>query len=250
MQNFLLQKHKKSQSIKVFTLILTNEVSDDTIKKMAYSIIVADDHDIIREGIKNILRQQPDYKVVAEAVDGEEVIARVEKFKPDILLLDISMPKISGLDVIEQVHYISPGTKVLIISVHKAHPYIMKALQAGAKGYLHKETAGEELLPALMKLSAGEIYLTSAVSSYLVEKALARVVEEKPQKDVLTSREQEILRLVAEGKTAREIAAALHISQRTVENYKNTLLKRLRLHRTSDLIKYAIKHKLVDIEEY
>lgn len=217
---------------------------------MAYSIIVADDHDIIREGIKNILRQQPDYEVVAEAVDGEEVIAAVEKFKPDILLLDISMPKIGGLDVIEQVHYISPKTKVLIISVHKSHPYIIKALSAGAKGYLHKETAGEELLPALMKLAADEIYLTSAVSSYLVEKALKRTVQEEPQKGLLTSREQEVLRLVAEGKTAREIAVALHISQRTVENYKNTLLKRLKLHRTSDLIKYAIKHKLVDIEEY
>lgn len=217
---------------------------------MAYTIIIADDHDIIRQGIKNILRGQPEYEVVAEAVDGEEVAARVKEFKPNILLLDISMPKISGLDVIEQVHYISPETKILIITVHKAAAYVMKAFEAGVKGYLYKETAGEELLPALGKIAGGEIYLTSSVSSYLVERVLKKSAEKGPQKGLLTSREQEILRLVADGKTAKEIAAALFISQRTVENYKNALLKKLNLHRTSDLIKYAIKHRLVDIDEY
>jgi len=217
---------------------------------MAYTIIIADDHDIIRTGIKNILRGQPEYEIVAEAVDGEEVAAKVKEHKPDILLLDISMPKISGLDVIEQVHYLSPETKILIITVHKAAAYIMKAFEAGVKGYLHKETAGEELLPALGKIAAGEIFLTSSVSSYLVERVLKKSAEKEPQKGLLTSREQEILRLVADGKTAKEIAAALFISQRTVENYKNTLLKKLNLHRTSDLIKYAIKHRLVDIDEY
>jgi len=216
---------------------------------MALSIIVTDDHDIIRAGIKNILHDQPNYKVVAEARDGEEALAKVEKYKPDILLLDITMPKISGLDVIEQVHCISPETKVLVISVHKAHIYAMKAFQAGAKGYLHKENAGEELLSALAKIVAGKIYLTSSVSSYLVEKALKRPTEKKPGELLLTSREQEILRLVAEGKTAREVAATLYISRRTVENYKNTLLKKLNLHKTSDLIKYAIKHKIVEIDE-
>lgn len=217
---------------------------------MAFTIIIADDHDIIRTGIKNILRGQPEYEVVAEAVDGEEVTARVKAHKPDILLLDISMPKISGLDVIEQVHYLSPETKILIISVHKAAAYVMKAFEAGVKGYLHKETAGEELLPALGKIAAGETFLTSSVSSYLVERVLKKSAEKEPQRGLLTSREQEILRLVAEGKTAKEIAAALFISQRTVENYKNALLKKLNLHRTSDLIKYAIRHKLVDIDEY
>ncbi len=217
---------------------------------MAFSIIIADDHDIIRAGIKNILREQSDYEVVGEAVDGEEALTKVKEFKPDILLLDISMPKISGLDVIEQIHYISPETKILIITVHKTSAYIMKAFKAGVKGYLHKESAGEELLPAISKIAAGKIYLTPSISSYLVERALKKSVEKKLEEALLTFREQEVLRLVAEGKTAKEIAAALFISQRTVENYKNTLLKKLNLHRTSDLIKYAIKHKLVDIDEY
>jgi DNA-binding NarL/FixJ family response regulator len=217
---------------------------------MPYSIIIADDHDIIRSGIKNILRNHPDYEVIAEAKDGEEVSSKVEEYKPDVLLLDISMPKISGLDVLEQLHYISPQTKVLIITVHKANAYIIKAFKAGAKGYLRKESAGQELLPALAQIVAGQMYLTPSVSAYLLEKSVKKSVEKVSEETLLTPREQEILRLVAEGKTAKEIAKTLFISQRTVENYKNALLKRLGLHRTSDLIKYAIKHKIVDIDEY
>ncbi len=219
-------------------------------KKMALSIIIADDHDIIRSGIKNIVNSQPLlYKVIAEAKDGEEALEKLKKHKPDILLLDITMPKLSGLDAIEQVCLISPKTKVLVISVHKAHAYTIKALQAGAKGYLHKENAGEELLPALAKVASNGIYLTSSISSYLLEKAIAKPQEKKPKQLLLTAREQEILRLVAEGKTAKEIATTLYISRRTVENYKNTLLKKLNLHKTSDLIKYAIRHKIVEIDE-
>jgi len=217
---------------------------------MAISILIADDHDIIREGIKNILRDSFSYEVVGEAADGEEVVTAVKKLKPEILLLDISMPKISGLEVIKQVHYISPKTRILIITVHKASTYIRKALKAGAKGYLHKENAGEDLLPALGKIVRGEIYLSSTVSSYLVDKVIANEPEQLVKESLLTSREEEVLRLVVEGKTAKQIAEVLFISPRTVENYKNTLLKKLNLSRTSDLIKYAIKHKLVDIDEY
>ncbi len=144
---------------------------------MAISILIADDHDIIREGIKNILRDSLGYEIVGEAADGEEVVTAVKKLKPDILLLDISMPKISGLEVIEQVHYVSPKTKILIITVHKAHTYILKAFKAGAKGYLHKENAGEDLLFALDKISRGGTYLSSTVSSYLVD----TVTSSKPE---------------------------------------------------------------------
>ena len=217
---------------------------------MAISILIADDHDIIREGIKNILRNNPDYKIVGEAANGEEAVAAAKKLKPDILLLDISMPKKSGLEAIQQVHYVSPKTKILVITVHKANTYIMKAFRAGAKGYLHKENAGEDLLFALSKIARGETYLSSTVSSYLVERIANGKGEELSQESLLTSREEEVLRLVVAGKTAKQIADVLFISPRTVENYKNALLKKLNLSRTSDLIKYAIKHKLVDIDEY
>jgi two-component system, NarL family, response regulator NreC len=216
---------------------------------MAKSILIADDHDIIRAGIKNILCGRPDkYKVIGEAVDGQDALAQVEKLKPDIILLDISMPKISGLDIIEDIHQISPKTKILMISLHKTSAYIMKAFKAGVSGYLNKENAAEELLKALHEITNDKIYLTSAASSYLIEKAL-----EKPQQskeEVLTHREQDVLRLVAEGKTAKEIAGLLYISHRTVENYKNALSEKLGLSKISDLIKYAIKHNIVDVDEY
>jgi len=217
---------------------------------MAISLIIADDHDIIHSGIKNILIEDSDYKVVGEAKTGEESLTKVEKLKPDILLLDISMPGKSGLDIIEQVHRVSPKTKILIITVHKANAYIMNALKAGVNGYLYKENAAEELLPALRKIARGGTYLTSSVSSYLVEKTVQKTSQKAPKETLLTPREEEIMRLVAEGKSAREIAKLAFISRRTVENYKNTLLKKLGLHKTSDLIKYAIKHKIVDIDEY
>lgn len=218
---------------------------------MSLSILIADDHDIIRAGIRNILLGQPGYKIIGEATDGEQALAKTKELKPDILLLDISMPRKSGLDIIEQVHRVCPKTKVIIISVHKASSYIMKAIKAGVAGYLHKEKAAEDLLPALRKIAHGQIYLASSISSYLVEKALEKSKKAKtPKETLLTSREQEILRLVAEGRTAREIAQTLYISRRTVENYKNSIMEKLGLHKTSDLIKFAIKHKLVDIEEY
>jgi len=217
---------------------------------MSLTILIADDHDIIREGIKNILHGQAGYEVVGEAVDGEEVLAKAQKLKPNILLLDISMPKLNGLEAIAQVHTRSPETKILVITVHRASAYIMKAFREGAKGYLLKENAAEELLPALRTIASGKIYLTSSVSSYLVDKVLQKAEGKVQKETLLTPREQEILRLVAEGKSAKEIAGDLSISRRTVENYKNGLLKKLGLHKTSDLIKYAVKHNIVDIDEY
>ncbi|MFH1504284.1 MAG: response regulator transcription factor, partial [Candidatus Omnitrophota bacterium] len=197
---------------------------------MPYKIIIADDHDIIRTGIKNILYNHDEYKVIAEAVDGEDALKKVEEYKPDILLLDVSMPKIGGLDIITQVHHISPETKILIITVHKADAYIMKALKSGVQGYLQKENAAEDLLPALRKVTAGGLYLASTISSYLADKAMERTEEKSSKETFLTSREKEILRLVSEGKSAKEIAETVFISRRTVENYKNTLLKKLNLH--------------------
>ncbi|OIO36219.1 MAG: hypothetical protein AUJ74_03110 [Candidatus Omnitrophica bacterium CG1_02_44_16] len=214
---------------------------------MPYTVIIADDHDIIREGIKNILRNQKDYEVMAEAADGQEALDKVSALKPDILLLDITMPKKSGLEILDQLQRASKKTKILIISVHKADAYIMRALKSGVKGYLNKENAADDLLPALRKITAGQVYLSSQASSYLLEKA-SKGSEEMAKENILSERETEVLRLVAEGKTAKEIAESLFISARTVENYKNNLLKKLGLHKSSDLIKYAIKNKIVDLE--
>lgn len=212
------------------------------------NILIADDHDVIREGIKSILSTQAEYKVVGEAENGEEALEKVEKLKPDILLLDITMPKKSGLDTLSQVRHTSPKTKIIIITVHRANIYINKALKAGVKGYLHKENVVEDLLPALRRVARGEVYVSPQVSEYLVER-LDKEGKEPQKEEILTERENDILRLVVEGKTAKEIGKLLFLSPRTVENYKNSLLEKLGLHKTADLIKYAIKQRIVETED-
>lgn len=212
------------------------------------TVIVADDHDVIREGIKNILRDNPDFTVVAEASNGEEVIEKVEKHSPDILLLDITMPKKSGLDVISVVHNTCAQTKIIIVTMHRAHIYIDKSFELEVKGYLNKENVVEDLLPALRAVARGDTYVSSKVSQYLIERKLSRG-ETEDTSVTFSQREKDIIRLVVSGRTAKEIAKILFISPRTVENYKNSLLKKLGLNKTADLIKYAITHKIVEIEE-
>ena len=213
---------------------------------MTIRIVIVDDHDIIRAGIKSVLKPHPEYEVCAEAENGNEALERVEEFKPDILLLDISMPKIGGLDIISRVKRVSPQTKIIIISVHKLGAYVLKALRQGVSGYLNKDNVAEELILALSRVAAGKVYLGEAISEYLADSV------KEPKKKIeaaaiLNERESDCLRLVVEGKTAKEIAEILFISRRTVENHKNSILKKLNLHKTSDLIKYALENKIIDV---
>ena len=210
------------------------------------SVLIADDHDLIREGIKTLLRNQSEYRVVGEAGNGEEAVDKVKQLKPDILLLDISMPKRSGLDLIEQVHHLSPATKIIIITVHRSLLYIRKALQAGVKGYLTKENAVEDLVAALRRVSTGGLYMSPAVAECLAEQERAGKAFQR--ESILTARETDIVRLVVEGKTAKEIGALLFISPRTVENHKQAILNKLGLRKTSDLIRYVLTHRLIDVE--
>ena len=213
---------------------------------MAKRIIIVDDHDIIRAGIKSVLKPHAEYEVCAEAKNGDEALECVEKFKPDILLLDISMPKIGGLDIIARVKRVSPQTKIIIISVHKLGAYVLKALRQGVSGYLNKDNVAEELILALSRVGAGKVYLGEAISEYLADS----VKEPKKKNEAiatLNERESDVLRLVVEGKTAKEMAEILFISRRTVENHKNSILKKMNLHRTNDLIKYALENKICDV---
>lgn len=215
---------------------------------MPTTILIADDYDIIREGIKSVLKPQAQYEICAEAKDGEEALELVRQFKPDILLLDISMPKVSGLDIIHRVKNASSQTKIIIISVHKMGAYVLKALRSGVEGYLNKDNVVEELIPALARVSAGKTYLGASVSEYLAEIMKEPQKSEIPCVDILNERELDILRLVAEGRTAKETAEILFLSRRTVENYKNSIRKKLNLHKTSGLIKYAIEHKIISAD--
>lgn len=212
---------------------------------MAIKIAIIDDHGIIRAGIKSVLAQHTEYEVCAEGSNGEEALDIVEKFKPGILLLDISMPKLGGLDIISRVKRISPETKIIIISVYKLGAFVLKALRQGVSGYLNKDNVAEELILALTKVSNGKVYLGQATAEYL-----AQTVQEHKRpgiENILNEREIDILRLVVEGKTAKEMAEVLFLSRRTIENYKNSILKKLNLHKTSDLIKYSFENKIIEV---
>lgn len=211
---------------------------------MPVNVVIADDHDIIREGIKSVLSQHPRYKVCAEAASGEEALELVEKHQPNIVLLDISMAKLSGLDVIPRIKRVSPDTKIIVISVHKMGAYVLKAIRSGAHGYLNKENVVEELVLALSRVESGRTYFGSAVSDYLAQMASEPNPEALSKGKLLNERETDVLRLSAEGKTAKEIAGILFLSRRTIENYKNNILKKLNLHKTSDLIRYALENKI------
>ena len=212
---------------------------------MATKVVIIDDHSIIRAGIKSVLAEHSEYEVCAEGSNGEEALEIVEKCKPDILLLDISMPKLGGLDIIARVKRLSPATKIIIISMHKLGAYIIKALRQGVSGYLNKDNVAEELITALSRVSSGKTYMGQATAEYL-----AQAVKEpkKPAvENILNEREMDIVRLVVEGKTTKETAELLFLSPRTVENYKNSILKKLNLHKTSDLIKYSFENKILEV---
>jgi DNA-binding NarL/FixJ family response regulator len=193
-----------------------------------------------------VLKPHPQYSVCAEASNGEEALEKVREHKPDILLLDISMPKVSGLDIIERAKRASKQTKIIMITVHKLGAYVLKAMRRGVNGYINKDNVAEELVPALSRVSSGSSYLGASISNYLTEIMQEPKKKELPKGEILNEREQDVLRLVAEGKTAKEVAETLFLSRRTVENYKNSILKKLNLHKTSDLIKYAIENKIID----
>ena len=213
---------------------------------MPIKIVIADDHSIIREGIKSVLSNHPQYEVSGEASNGEEALELVRKFKPDVLLLDISMPKVSGLDILTRVKNSSAKTKIIMITVHKMGAYVIKAVRQGVSGYINKENVVEELIPALAKIISGKTYLGETISDYLSEIMVKSEKEALSYTKILNEKELDVLRLTAEGKTAQEVADILFLSRRTVENYKNNILKKLNLHKTSDLIKYALDNKIIE----
>lgn len=212
---------------------------------MAIKIAIIDDHGIIRAGIKSVLAGHSEYEICAEGSNGEEALKIAEEFKPDILLLDISMPKLGGLDIIARVKRVSAQTKIIIISVHKLGAYVLKALRQGVSGYLNKDNVAEELIIALGRVSSGKIYLGQTTAEYLAQSV--KEPKKSAIENILNEREMDILRLVAEGKTAKEMAEVLFLSRRTIENYKNSILKKLNLHKTSDLIKYSFENKVLEV---
>jgi len=210
-------------------------------------IVIAEDHTILREGLRALLSSHPDLEVVGEAADGRDAIRCVEEAGPDLVLLDLSMPRMDGLDAIREINKRSPETKILALTVHKAEEYVLAALQAGADGYALKDATQGELVAAIRSVLAGKRYLSPGVSEKVIEGYLAgkKARTTKTPWDSITAREREVLKLIAEGHKNKEIAEILCISVKTVEKHRSNIMEKLDLHNVSDLTAYAIERGIV-----
>ena len=217
-------------------------------------IIIIDDHPLFREGLKSIIGQSTRYEVVGEAGSGRDGLQLAGKFKPDIALVDIALPDQSGLDLIRDMLKSSPRTRILIISVHSNIDYIVKAFQSGAFGYIVKASAAGKLLEGIEHVLAGDYYMDTAVSQQVVKKLAGLAAAEKivtgSGYDALTPREQEVMALLAEGLSPQQVADKLFISPKTAENHRANIMRKLGLHSTLELVRYAAKLGIIDIDSW
>lgn len=215
--------------------------------KNPYRIVIAEDHRILREGLRSILTSNPDVEIVGEADNGLDAIRCTDKFKPDLLMIDLSMPKMNGLDAISEIKKSLPDTKILVLTIHKDEEYIYASLKAGADGYLLKDATRTELLLAVESVLNGKTYISPEVSEKLVTSYLNGRKPEKAESsfESLTRREKQILKLIAEGHKNRKIGDFLCISIKTVEKHRANLMKKLDLHNASELTAFAMEKGLV-----
>ena len=216
------------------------------------TILIVDDHPLVREGLESILKTAAEYEVVGQAGNARDAIQMVKNLKPDLVLLDLGLPDKSGIQLSSEIRNISSPTRILIISMHSNVDYIVKAFQAGATGYMTKESATQRLLIGIAQVLKGEYFMDASVSHKVVEKLMKTPEKEMKITDAgyetLTSREQEIMVLLAEGYSAKKAAAKLFISPKTVENHRTNILNKLGLHSTLELVRYAARLGLVDVD--
>ncbi len=210
-----------------------------------FSILLADDHVMFRRGVRKIIQSIVDVEVVGEASDGFELLELLKKNAPQLVILDISMPNLRGLEATREIKIINPEVKVLILTMHKDKDYLYHAFSAGAEGYLLKEDADSELLSAIDTLRKGGTYISPLLSTQLADLFMqkSRPASEQPEipRELLTTREREIIKLIAEGKSSKEVADLLFISSRTVQHHRANIMKKLNIKKTADLVKYALQ---------
>ena len=214
---------------------------------MTIKILLADDHHIVRQGLKALLRSEPEFVVIAEAGDGLEAISLVEKLHPDVAVVDLMMPGLSGLEVARQIH---TATRVIILSMHANEAYVLEALRVGASGYVLKDSTAEDLVEAVHTVMDGRRYLSSVLSERVIEAYIqkADAVPVDPY-DTLTQREREVFQLVVQGMSNNEISARLSLSPRTVEIHRSNLMRKLDLHNQVDLIRFALKKGILTLDD-
>lgn len=209
-------------------------------------VLLADDHSIVRGGLRRIIEESEDMEVVSEASDGMEAIRLTQKEKPDVAVIDISMPGMDGLEVVSRLHAEYPDLPLLILTMYEEEQYIVRAFEAGARGYISKKSAPEQLVTAIRKIRGGSRYLTNEAAELLALR-VARGSGDRSVLDSLSTRELQVLRRLAMGHTNREIADAYHISVKTVDTYRFRLLKKLNLRNNAEMSRFAIQNKLVDL---
>jgi len=207
-------------------------------------ILIADDHRMFREGLKHILAEYPDLVVADEANNGQEVLDKIWKNNYDMVLLDITMPGMTGLEALKQLKNDKPKLPVLILSMHPEEQYAIRVLRAGASGYLTKESAPDELITAIRKISQGRKYITPSLAERLASEFEAD--SEKPLHDILSDREYQVLRMIAAGKTVKYIAKELSLSIKTVSTYRTRIMEKMKMKTNAEVMHYVIKHQLLD----
>lgn len=206
-------------------------------------ILLADDHVLVRQGFRMILSAQPDMEIVGEAGNGREAVELAEKLKPDIVIMDVAMPELNGIEATRRLTASTPRIRVLALSMHKDSVYVREILRSGARGYLLKDSADADLLTAVRAVAKGDGYLSPAVSDAVLTDYRRHVTDPI---DLLTSREREVLQMIAEGKTNKEIAVALNLSVYTVEAHRGRVMEKLNLHSTGELVRFALRNGLID----
>ena len=214
------------------------------------NVMVVDDHSVVREGIKMVLSTDPELKVVGVASSGEEAVAEVHELAPNVVVMDIAMPGLSGFEATRMIREQNPDVKVLALTVHDSEAYVFQMLQAGAVGYVLKRASSEDVIQAVKAAHRGEAILHPSVAKMLITDYLTRVEHgDESSYDTLSDREREILKLIAEGKTNKEIAQMLYLAVKTVQAHRANLMRKLGMHDRTELVKYAIRKGIIGLDE-
>ena len=210
-------------------------------------VVLADDHSIVRKGLRAVLEEEPGIEVAAEASNGREAVRACEELRPHVAVIDIAMPQLNGIEAAVQIQKASPATGVIMLSMYSDETYIMRALTAGAKGYLLKDTAEEDVLPAVRAVMQGKSFFSPAIAKTLLEDYVRYLRQRKLEDtyDLLTEREREVLQLLAEGKSNKEVAGVLNLSLSTIETHRTNLMQKLNLHSTVEIVLYAVRKKII-----
>jgi DNA-binding NarL/FixJ family response regulator len=210
-------------------------------------ILLADDHTVVRKGLRLLLESHPGFKVVAEASNGREAVSAAEEHRPDVVVLDVAMPMLNGIEAARQISASLPQTAIVFLSMHSDEGYVLKALKSGARAYLLKNSAEDDLVNAIRAVTDGKAFFSPAISKMLVEDYMRqmRAREVEDSYELLTTREREVLQLLAEGKAVKEVASILRLSLYTVETHRNNIFQKLDLHSVAELILYAVRKGVI-----